>query len=776
MYSRVPKEKIAHNKRVLTMKNGEYGVRVECNDGSFYEGDILVGADGAYSPVRQGLYRLLKRENKLPSSDEKPLPYSCVCLVGQTSPLDPEEFPSLKEKICDFNYMNSMDIPYTVRDFVVPIGNGMLKTMGDLIDRTPSDLISKVVLEEKVFKTWYSGRTVLLGDACHKLSPSGGAGAICAIQDALCLANWINVLPENTIEATDKIFSEYYTERHPIVMAAYRSSQTLSARNEKSVKGAIIRFVFDNMPHWLWLIVLKKSYESRPQASFLPHIEDKGTVPPSPQRSYIKTRAILVELAARGKGAMEQDNSQYTSPGVRPKVIIVGAGLGGLTLGLLLEKAGVPYTILERASAVKPLGSALSLGAPVFGLFRQLGIFDEFAEQGKRNYLMRLHDDKGNLLSVVDFAGAAEFGGDEGIIVARPILYSILYNRVPKEKILHNKRVLTMKNGERGVRVECNDGSFYEGDILVGADGAYSPVRQGLYRLLKRDNKLPASDDKPLPYNIVCLVGQTTPLDPDEFPCLKEERCTFNIMESSDIPYVWCTFTTKQNTICWMVLQYLNKETSKEHDSSRDTNWGSEAVIAMSKEVRAFSAPVGDGKTSTVGDLIDWTPTDLTSKVVLEEKVFKTWYSGRTVLIGDACHKLSPSGGQGAISAMQDALCLANWINVLPENTTEATENIFEEYYKERYPVVMEANRSSQLFAARSEKSIRGAVVRYLFNNMPKWLWVIVVKKMVESRPQASFLPRIEDRGTNPPIPQPSYIKTRAILEQLATRVKPAVV
>lgn len=40
----------------------------------------------------------------------------------------------------------------------------------------------------------------------------------------------------------------------------------------------------------------------------------------------------------------------------KPKVIIVGAGLGGITLGILLEKAGIPYEIFERAPEVKPLG------------------------------------------------------------------------------------------------------------------------------------------------------------------------------------------------------------------------------------------------------------------------------------------------------------------------------------------------------------------------------------------------------------------------------------
>lgn len=40
----------------------------------------------------------------------------------------------------------------------------------------------------------------------------------------------------------------------------------------------------------------------------------------------------------------------------KPTVLIVGAGLGGLMLGALLEKSGVPYTIFERAATVKPLG------------------------------------------------------------------------------------------------------------------------------------------------------------------------------------------------------------------------------------------------------------------------------------------------------------------------------------------------------------------------------------------------------------------------------------
>lgn len=76
------------------------GVMVRCSDNSTHHGDILVGADGAYSAVRQHLYKLLKERKELPTPDATPMPYSCVCLVGQTEVLDLDEFPDLKSEIC----------------------------------------------------------------------------------------------------------------------------------------------------------------------------------------------------------------------------------------------------------------------------------------------------------------------------------------------------------------------------------------------------------------------------------------------------------------------------------------------------------------------------------------------------------------------------------------------------------------------------------------------------------------------------------------------------
>lgn len=92
--------------------------------------------------------------------------------------------------------------------------------------------------------------------------------------------------------------------------------------------------------------------------------------------------------------------------------------------------------------------------------------------------------------------------------------------------------------------------------------------------------------------------------------------------------------------MCWMVIRLLDAESSKEHDSFRNSEWGPEAAETMCKQVRHFKVPGGkDGKILTIGDLIDRTPKDLISKVMLEEKVFSTWHGGRTVLLGDGVCK-----------------------------------------------------------------------------------------------------------------------------------------
>ncbi|KAG0073291.1 hypothetical protein BGZ90_011631 [Linnemannia elongata] len=317
---------------------------------------------------------------------------------------------------------------------------------------------------------------------------------------------------------------------------------------------------------------------------------------------------------------------------LKPTVIIVGAGLGGVMLGALLEKADIPYLIVERAMTVKPLGSALAVGSSMVPVFEQMGIDKEYLALGKRvRYSMFIKESQEKLLAL-DYSSAEEF-------------------QIPASKIHFGKRVDTILETNDKVEVHTTTGETFVGDILVGADGAYSSIRKGLYERLKEEGRLPESDREDLPFRCTCLVGQTEPLDLEVYSQLKDPRYPFYTTIGDDKRFIWSLFPTAENTIAWMLVEQLDAYTSRSAEEERRTNnaenaeWGPIAAQSMMDKTRDFPIHFGDGK-RTLGDMYDRTPKDLISKVSLEEKIFETWFGGRIVLLGDACHKLNPAGGQ----------------------------------------------------------------------------------------------------------------------------------
>ncbi|OAQ29963.1 FAD/NAD(P)-binding domain-containing protein [Linnemannia elongata AG-77] len=456
----------------------------------------------------------------------------------------------------------------------------------------------------------------------------------------------------------------------------------------------------------------------------------------------------------------------------RPKVLIIGAGLAGITLAMLLERTNIPYEIFERAAAVKPLGSAIFLNSTTAKVFKQCGVYDELFASGKITRCIQIANENREIEYILDYGeDALKMFGSHGYILSRPRLYEILLAQVPKERFHMGKKMLSMENGGNGVLVRFSDGTTEEGDILVGADGAYSAVRQNLYAKLKKLNKLPKSDALPLPYSTTCLVGQTRPLDPEDFPNLKEKTCQFIRILGDHKPYTWTFFTTAANTVCFSIIEFLDEETRKLSDTFRTSEWGTDAAGAMIEQVRHLPIISGGDKITTVGDLIDLTPREYVSKVVYEEKLFKTWHHMRTVLIGDACHKLNPAGGSGAANAIHDAVTLANYINALPtQPSVEDIHRAFKDYKRERIPWVTEAFESSAIFRTMVETGIKAKMVRYVSKNMPSFMNRKMLVRMAINQPQCSFLPLIDDAGTHKSAKQPSVAQTLKMIEENKTR------
>ncbi|KAF9994132.1 hypothetical protein BGZ79_001140 [Entomortierella chlamydospora] len=283
-----------------------------------------------------------------------------------------------------------------------------------------------------------------------------------------------------------------------------------------------------------------------------------------------------------------------------PTVLIVGAGIGGLMLGAVLESANISYHILERAQEPRPLGSAIAISANILPVFEQLGIYEE-------------------LKSISLPHISLDITGYEHQIVARPRLYDLLHRKVPEYKISRGKKVIRTKERDDGVTVHCSDGTEYECSILVGADGAYSVVRQNMYKKLDEEGNLPPSDKEDFTIAYINMVGISSPPNPEKYPQLSDtDRTHFRIVigDSNES----CLFVTApDNQICWGIQIQLSADEATQHQF-KNSEWGPESIDTMMKDFEEFPCAFG----GTMKEIFDATPKHLISKVFLEEKLFQT--------------------------------------------------------------------------------------------------------------------------------------------------------
>ncbi|KAG0093805.1 hypothetical protein BGZ92_001550 [Podila epicladia] len=329
--------------------------------------------------------------------------------------------------------------------------------------------------------------------------------------------------------------------------------------------------------------------------------------------------------------------------------------------------------------------------------------------------------------------------GYDIIVFPRPALYDLLLAKIPKHKILFRKKVLSVQETGTGVVVHCADNSSYEGDIVVGADGAYSAVRQSLYKQLEKQNKLPVADAAQMNVNFMTMIGTTDPLDPSKHPGIGGDATACSMMFAKNSPLTWSTFTIHSNRVCWSVKKQLDTRAADE-ESFRSSEWGPEVNEALIREVSNFKTIHGD-----LGSLIGQTPKDKISRVFLEDKMFETWYHGRVVLIGD-----------GAISAFQDAAILANCLYDMTSTDRAGITAAFKDYREQRYDHVKGQYDRSKVNAkimygqTWSDKLLR----KIIFTFLPRSMMAKGLVKEGAYRPQVTFLPRIPNRGRGHVLPQ----------------------
>ena len=314
------------------------------------------------------------------------------------------------------------------------------------------------------------------------------------------------------------------------------------------------------------------------------------------------------------------------------RVLIAGGGIGGLAAALALLKMGHDVEVYEQATELKEVGAGLQLSPNGTRVAYALGVGDELKAlsceaEGKEIRIWNT----GETWKLFDLGKiSVERYGFPYFTVYRPDLLVVLERAVrrarPEAIRLASKAVGFTQTGDK-VTLDLEGGATAAGDVLVGADGVHSRVRQCLFGADKPQftgviawrgvvpmEKLPQHMVRMVATNWVGPGGHVV-----HYPLRGGEVMNFvYALERSD----------------WQVESWTARGTNEE--LTRDVRGWHEDVQTL---VRNIPVPY------------KW--------ALMVRPPMDRWSIGRVTLLGDACHSMLPFLGQGANSAMEDGYVLA---------------------------------------------------------------------------------------------------------------------
>lgn len=315
------------------------------------------------------------------------------------------------------------------------------------------------------------------------------------------------------------------------------------------------------------------------------------------------------------------------------RVLIVGAGIGGLATSLVLSRQGFTVDLVERQQRVEALGSGITLIGPALRGLHELGVYDDCVAQGYGVTEFEIYETDGSALAE-RFSLPSPIGTDQpGLLGSmRPTLHRVLLEHAADEGT-------SVRTGRSPTRIEhCPDaevvtfstGERREYDLVVGADGLRSTVRDLVFGSLRPSYSGQAC------FRVV-------------LPRPAEVTAEVQFRPAGDVVV---GFTPTAADRMYMYVSIPADETYRPTRTE------------LAAEVRARLAPFG-GLVAQVRDSVR--DPDLIHYVRLETLLAPDpWHRGRTVLLGDAAHCPTPHLAAGAAMCIEDALVLGAELAAAP--------------------------------------------------------------------------------------------------------------
>lgn len=157
------------------------------------------------------------------------------------------------------------------------------------------------------------------------------------------------------------------------------------------------------------------------------------------------------------------------------RVLVAGAGVAGMSIARGLLRDGHDITVFEQRPDNRPGGGSVTIWPNGSTVLEQLGV--DMAGAGQLLSTVRISTSTGRPLTTVDLTAIVDRLGGPVRQVPRRVLLDRLLEGFPADRIRCNSRAVGVVNTDDGVRIDFEDGSSAEGDLLIGADGLHSKVR-----------------------------------------------------------------------------------------------------------------------------------------------------------------------------------------------------------------------------------------------------------------------------------------------------------